>query len=307
MFLGINPLLSYAIVGIGAAMYSPAKYGILPELVPHNTLVAANGLIEGTTILAILGGSVVGGAIADHSVPLALGLVEILFLVSAVAASFIERIPPHPCELQQESTFPHFLHLIQKLLHTSRARFCVLGVALFWAAAAALRVMLVAWAPVVLDIHDSEGIAKLTFYIAVGIALGAMVVPRVIPLERLRRARFAAYAVGISIFLLEIVPGIWGARMVLLLVGFSGGLFVVPINAALQEIGHHSVGSGNTIAVQQFFESSGMAIATGIYGLAAAQGADPVAAIAVLGLIVISAAIVVSWNLPRREDLLIDD
>ena len=302
MFLGVDPLLSYAVVGIGAAMYSPAKYGILPELVPHHALVTANGWIEGSTILAILTGSLVGGAVADHSVSLALAMVELLFLLSAVAATFITRIQPPNREKEIERIIPHFLHLIQGLLHTTRARFCVLGVALFWAAASALRVMLVAWAPVVLSIHDSEGIAELTLYIAVGIALGAIAVPRIIPLEHLRRTRFAAYTMGVAILLLGAVNGVWGARGMLLLAGLAGGLFVVPINASLQEIGHRSVGSGNTIAVQQFFESLAMATATGLYGLAAARGATPVTSIVILGLLVIIASTIVSWQLPQREE-----
>ncbi|CAK0765921.1 MFS transporter, LPLT family, lysophospholipid transporter [Gammaproteobacteria bacterium] len=303
MFAGVDPLISYAIVGVGAAMYAPAKYGILPELVSHDALVKANGWIESTTILAILSGSIVGGMVADHSVVIALGLIETLFVLSAFTAWFIERIPPHIHERQKcESALPHFLHLAQSLLHTRRARFCVLGVAIFWAAAAALRVILVAWAPLVLDIQDSGGIAKLTAFIAIGIALGAVVVPHIVPLEHLRRARFAAYGVGIAILLLETISDIREARVVLILVGLAGGLFVVPINAALQEIGHRSVGSGNTIAVQQFFESLAMATATALYGLAAALGADPMSAIIVLGLVVIVVSSVVSWHLPRRRD-----
>ncbi len=302
MFLGVDPLISYAVVGVGAAMYSPAKYGILPELVPHDALVKANGWIEGTTILAILTGSVAGGAVADHSVHLALGMIEGLFLVSALAATFIVRIPPRIQEQHPANAIYHFFQLARGLLSTTRARFCVLGVALFWSAAVALRVMLVNWAPVVLDLHDSEDIAKLTLAIAVGIALGAVAAPRIIPLEHLRRARFAAYVMGVAILLLETSHDIWTARAVLLLVGLAGGLFVVPINAALQEIGHRSIGSGNTIAVQQFFESTGMTIATFIYGLAAAHGANPVASIAVLGLLVLVAVMAVSWHLPTERE-----
>ncbi len=302
MFLGVDPLISYAVVGVGAATYSPAKYGILPELVHHNDLVKANGWIEGTTILAILTGSLAGGIVADHSVHAALGMVEVLFLLSAFAATFILRIPPQVRAPYHEQTIVHFFRLAQGLLHTSRARFCVLGVALFWSAAVALRVMLVNWAPVVLDLHDSESIAQLTLALAIGIALGAVAVPRIIPLEHLRRVRFAAYAMGAAILLLETTHGVWEARGILLLVGLAGGLFLVPVNAALQEIGHRSIGSGNTIAVQQFFESTGMTLATMLYGVAAAEGADPVMSIAVLGWIVIVATFVVSRRLPREKD-----
>lgn len=301
MFLGIDPLLSYALVGAGAAMYAPAKYGILPELVAHDALVKANGWIESSTIIAILAGSIIGGIVADYSITFALGLIEILFLFSALAALFINKVPPRSHEpYKLKLALINFFNLTRTLLQTERARFCILGVAFFWAAAAALRVMLVAWAPLVLNIHDSGGIAKLTAFIAIGIAVGALLVSQLIPLEKLQRTFFAACGIGLAIVALYLIAEVWGARLALILVGLSGGLFIVPINAALQEIGHGSIGSGNTIAVQQFFESVGMMSATGIYALAAAQGANPIYAILILGLIVMFAAISYGYVLKFR-------
>ena len=231
-----------------------------------------------------------------------INLIEILFLISAVAALFIKRIPPLHHEVPQiKSALLNFFQLIKSLLHTERARFYILGVAIFWAAAAALRVMLVAWAPFILNIHDSGGIAALTAFIAIGIALGALIVPRLIPLEKLYRTYLAAYGIGIAIFSLDLVTDIWGARIILILVGLSGGLFIVPINAQLQEIGHKSIGSGNTIAVQQLFESIGMITATTLYGIAAAYRVNPDTSIVVLGSIVIIIAIIYSYFIKFRQ------
>ncbi|NIR98135.1 MAG: lysophospholipid transporter LplT, partial [Gammaproteobacteria bacterium] len=101
-------------------------------------------------------------------------------------------------------------------------------------------------------------IAVLSVYIAVGIALGAVVVPRLIPIERLRRARMAAYWMGLFIILLSVTESPWAVKALLLVVGMAGGMFVVPINAALQEIGHRTIGSGGAVAIQNFFENLAM-------------------------------------------------
>src|SRR3954469_17153076 len=68
MFFNVHPLLAYAIVGFGAAAYSPAKYGILTELLPPEKLVAANGWIEGLTVASIILGTVMGGALVNYRV-----------------------------------------------------------------------------------------------------------------------------------------------------------------------------------------------------------------------------------------------
>ena len=296
MLTHVDPLLSYAVVGVGAAAYSPAKYGILPELVPHSVLVRANGWIESTTIVAILTGSLGGAVVADRSVAWALILVMVLYLVSALSALLITRIPPRHHE--QMPALRHFAAMIRTLLSTRRARFVVLGDSLFWATGAVLRVLLVAWAPVVLLVTDTAQIAELTTYLAIGVAFGAVLAARLIPMEHLRRARFAAYLMGLSILALGLVESVWPARLALLAGGMMGGLFMVPINATLQEIGHRSIGSGGAVAVQAFFENLAMMTATGLYGLAAAQGAQPVASMVALGALVVTGTFVLSLRLP---------
>lgn len=296
LFFHFEPLLAYAIIGIGAAAYSPAKYGILPELVDEAALVKANGWIEGSTILAILSGTLVGSQMAEYSVQTALAMVVGLYIASAVVALLIAKTPVINKEMG--AVLPRFKRMMGKLLSTPRARFSTLGVSLFWAAAAVLRVLLVAWAPVVLFMMETSEIAKLTMFVALGIAVGSVLAQRFIPLAFLRRARLAAFAMGAIIVLLSFVDSLWIARITLLMAGVAGGLFVVPINAALQEIGHKSIGSGGAVGIQNFFENLAMLVASGVYAYAAGVGAGPVGTMFVLGALVIVATAIVSWHLP---------
>lgn len=292
----IEPLLSYAIVGLGAAMYSPAKYGILPELVDEKQLVKANGWVEGSTILAILAGMLVGSLLSEKSITLALAVVVGLYIVSAVTALWITRLPAE--KPNNGPALPHFVKMVRRLLSTPRARFSTLGVSLFWASSVVLRVLLVAWAPAVLMMTHTSDIALLTMFLALGIAVGAMFAARIIPLAYLRRARLAAYGLGVAALALSFVDTLWVARAVLFVAGIAGGLFVVPINAALQEIGHKSIGAGGAVAVQNFFENLAMLFASGVYALAVGLGAAPVATLVALGVFILVATYLVSWHLP---------
>jgi LPLT family lysophospholipid transporter-like MFS transporter len=300
MLTGLDPLLSYAVVGMGAAMYSPAKYGILPELVERSALVRANGWVEGSTIIAIITGSLAGGALADQSVPAALTMVLILFLLSSLSAGFIRSTPVHSGD--RHPALPHFTAVLGRLLNDRRARFTLLSLSLFWGAAVVLRVLVVAWAPLVLLLDKSADIAGLILYSAIGIAIGSLLAARLIPLQRLYRAPLAACAMGLFILLLAFVDTIWPARLVLLLTGLAGGIFVVPVNAALQEIGQRTVGPGNAVAVQHFFENLAMLGTTGTYAAATLLGATPVPSITVLGLAVIGTTVMVSRHLPGGRE-----
>jgi len=315
LLFSIEPLIAYAVIGLGAAAYSPAKYGILPELVPErapdiagekgdgNSLIKANSWIESSTIVAILGGSLVGALVANLSITFALGAVIALYLISAGVALTIRHNLIVGCP--SGPAVKNFFSQMRELLSTPRARFATLGVSLFWAAATVLRVLLVAWAPVVLMVDSTTDIAMLTMFVAIGIAIGSLLVPRLIPLGYLRRARMAAYLMGAVIVILATVDNIWMARVALLLSGICGGLFVVPINAALQEIGHKTIGSGGAVAIQNFFENFTMLIASGLYAVVAGNGIDPVITMAGLGLLVIIATVIVSWQLPKDSGELI--
>ncbi|BBA33788.1 lysophospholipid transporter LplT [Methylocaldum marinum] len=298
ILLGVEPLLGYAVVGVGAATYSPAKYGILPELADHTRLVKINSWIEGATIAAILLGTVIGAALADASIELALVSIVACYLVSAAVTLLLPRLPARGA--RPGSSFTGLVQVMKALLSSERARLVLMALSLFWSCAATLRVILVAWAPQVLDTRTAGEIAQLTLFLAVGIIIGSGIVPRLIPLEHVRRARHAAYALSFFFLLLASVDSLWPARATLLAIGVAGGLFVVPLNAAIQQIGHHSVGSGAAVGVQNFFQNAAMLASMGIYTFASAHGTGPVAAILALSVLVLALTVLVSWRLPRR-------
>jgi MFS transporter, LPLT family, lysophospholipid transporter len=297
LLAGVDPLLAYAVVGVGAAVYGPAKYGILPDLVPHAGLVKANGFVEGSTILAIVLGAVIGAHVADASIGGALALVGVSYLASLGVALFLPITPTQPRDARP--AVGQFLVMMGGFFATPRARFAMLGAAVFWAAAVVLRVMMVAWAPAVLMTQTTADIADLTVFIAIGIAIGAVLAPRIVPLENLRRARLAAYLMGLGILALGLTSDGLLAKAALLFIGLAGGVFVVPINAALQDIGHRSIGAGGAVAIQNFFENLAMLVGTGLYALALTRHPDPVLAVWVLGGLVLAATALVAWHLPK--------
>ena len=295
---GVDPLFAYAVVGVGAAVYGPAKYGILPDIVSHDRLVKANGWIEGSTVIAILLGAVIGAHVSDHSIGWALALVACAYGVSLVTTLFLPKTAV--AARDSHPVLGQFVVMLRGFFVGSRARFAMLGAAIFWATAVVLRVMLVAWAPAVLLTTSTSEIADLTAFIALGIAAGSIVVPWLVPIEQLRRARLAAYVMGALIIALGLVDHTYAARAVLFAIGMAGGVFVVPINAALQEIGHRTIGAGGAVAIQNFFENLAMLLGTGLYTLALSQNIDPVSSVLTLGALVIVATAIVAWHLPKK-------
>ena len=306
LLLDLEPLMAYCVVGMGAAIYSPAKYGILPELAGHEFLVKANSWIEGSTILAILMGMLVGAKVADFSTHWALSGTIILFIVSAAVTLLL---PARVCTSSLESgnkaasrsKVIAFGRQMAQFFTTPRSRFAMLGGSLFWAAAATLRVIIVAWAPLILLSKNATEIAELTLFLAVGIIAGSAIVPGLIPLEHLRRARIPAYLMGLFIIGLSLTDGIWLARFMLFFIGMMGGMFIVPVNAVLQEQGQQSIGSGSAVALQGFFQNLTMLTAVGSYTYAASQNADPVIAMLSLGALVFIATFLVSLHLPDNQ------
>lgn len=296
LLLNIEPLLAYALVGAGAALYSPAKYGILPELVDQQQLVKANSLIEGSTILAILLGMVIGAQIADYSISLALSSIIILFIISALISLLL---PKNKSNKEAHSgSIRHFYQHLCDFLSSPRARFAVLGGSLFWLAAATLRVILIAWAPLILFSKNASEIAELTLFLAIGIIIGSALVPRLISLENIRRARIPALLMSIFIALLSFTDTLWEARSMLLAIGCAGGMFIVPINAALQEIGYKSIGSGSAVALQNFFQNVAMLIGVGCYTYASSIDISPVTTMLSLGVFIFICTFVISLLLP---------
>ena len=299
LLCNVEPLIAYCVVGVGAAIYSPAKYGILPELAGHGFLVKANSWIEGSTILAILLGMMIGAKVADYSIVWALAGTIVIYIISALTTLFL------PVSIAKQaapgSKLLLFWREIGLFFITPRSRFAILGGSLFWAAAATLRVILIAWAPLVLLSKNATEIAELTLFLAVGIIVGSALVPGLIPLEHLNRARLPAYLMALFIFGLSLTDHLWPARITLFFIGMMGGMFIVPINAALQELGQQSIGSGSAVALQGFFQNLTMLAAVGGYTYAVTQHADPVLAMLSLGMLVFIATFLVSLHLPDKQ------
>lgn len=299
LLLNVEPLIAYCVVGVGATIYSPAKYGILPELAGHKFLVKANSWIEGSTILAILLGMVIGAKVADYSIQWALTGTIIIFMTSALVTLFL------PVSVTKNtasgSKIIEFARQTGQFLITPRSRFAIIGASLFWASAATLRVIIVAWAPLVLLSKNATEIAELTLFLAFGIIAGSAIVPRLIPLEHLSRARIPAYLMALFICGLSLTDSLWPARFNLFFIGMTGGMFIVPINAVLQELGHQSIGSGSAVAMQNFFQNLAMLVAVGSYTYASAHNIDPVIAMLALGALVFIATFMVSLSLSENQ------
>lgn len=267
MILGLNPLIAYGLVGLGAAAYSPAKYGILSELVSADKLVKANGLIEGSTIVAILLGAVLGGKLADVSVTLALTAVCICYILAASINTLIPRLPvARPdTKLSFLTLVKEFLEALKVLSFNKDARFSLIGSSIFWGTGSTLRLLLVAWVPVALGINDLSMPANLSGAVAVGIAIGAALAANFIRLEHVNRVLPAGLMIGVLIMTFAQTTQLYTAIGLLILIGAAGGFYVVPLNALLQERGHETVGAGNAVAVQNFFENFCMMTLVGIY------------------------------------------
>jgi LPLT family lysophospholipid transporter-like MFS transporter len=296
LLLNVEPLIAYCLVGTGAAIYSPAKYGILPELTHNDALVKANSWIEGSTIFAILLGMIIGAKVADYSIQWALIGTIVLFIISALVSLLL----PKKVSKKAEPGFKVILFYQQAKLFCSspRSRFAILGASLFWAAAATVRVIIIAWAPLVLMTQNASDIAELTLFLAIGIIVGSALVPRLIPLELLRRARIPAYLLAIFIITLSFTETVWTARAALFAIGIAGGMFIVPINAALQELGQESIGSGGAVALQGFFQNVAMLVAVGSYTYASSLQLSPVTALICLGIMVFIATFLIALHLP---------
>lgn len=296
MWMGLNPFLTYGLVGFGAAAYSPAKYGILSELVPPQLLVKANGLLESSTIAAILSGAIAGGALADWSVWGALGVVTCCYGAAALANLLIPRLPAaHPLtEFSLGATLRDFGAAVRSMVRTQDTRFSMTGTSLFWGTGGTMRFLLVAWVPVALGVNTNSMPAYLNAMVAVGIIIGAGLASKWVTLERADRALPAGVLIGVAVCVLAVTTHMPTAFVVMSLVGACGGFFVVPLNALLQERGRQTVGAGHAIAVQNLAENTAMLVMIGLYTLAVRVG-TPITGIAGVFGAGLSVAIGLLW------------
>ncbi len=299
---GVNPFVGYLLVGIGAAAYSPAKYGILGEITSGDKLVKANGLMESSTIAAILLGSVAGGVLADWHVLAALGVCALVYAGAVVANLLIPKLPAAlPGQSWRFTPMTHsFFSACKSLWRNGETRFSLVGTSLFWGAGVTLRFLLVLWVPVALGITDNATPTWLNAMVAVGIVVGAGLAAKLVTLETVARCMPAGILIGVAVVLFSLQHALLPAYGVLMLIGMLGGFFVVPLNALLQAIGKASVGAGNAIAVQNLGENMAMLVMLGLYSLAVKAGA-PVVGTGVGFGVIFALAIAALWFWQRRR------
>jgi MFS family permease len=307
MLFGSHPLMSYAIVGLGAAAYSPAKYGILTELLPNSQLVKANGWIEGLTILSIilgvlLGGQLVGHAISSHLLAFDLpgidtsidtppeAAIASMVLLYALAAAFNLRIPRTEAPLQP---IAHSLIGLVRDFHRCNARLWTdkLGqislatTTLFWGVSGNLRYIVLAWAYVALNL-DTTPASSLVGVVAIGTAAGAVAASLRMRLDQATAVIPLGIAMGLMVLGMNFITNVWVAAPFLILLGALGGFLVVPMNALLQHRGHNLMGAGRSIAVQNFNEQACILGLGALYAGMTKLGLSAFGAITIFGVIV---------------------
>ena len=307
MLFGTHPLLSYAIVGLGAAAYSPAKYGILTELLPTSQLVKANGWIEGLTVASIILGVVLGGQLVGPTMSGLLLSIDfpgittsvdtapeaalcVLVVVYLIAAAFNTKIPHTGVEMRPMpgkilSLLPDFWACNLRLWRDRLGQISLASTTLIWGAAGNLKTVILSWAAIALGYTVTQASA-LQGVLAIGLAVGAVIAsvrmklvdgPRVIPM---------GIGMGALVIVLTFVENLYLAIPILILLGGLGGFMVVPMNALLQYRGHNLMGAGRSIAVQNFNENLCILVLGVVYTFSIAHGVTSYAAIIGFGVIV---------------------
>ena len=318
MLFGTHPLLSYAIVGLGAAAYSPAKYGILTELLPPSQLVKANGWIEGLTIASIILGVLVGGQLVGaHATDMLLGLdfpfidtgidtapeaaIALLISVYALAAWFNTRIPRtdavmRPLPQNLIALLPDFWHCNTRLWKDRLGQISLATTTLFWGVSGNLRYIVLAWSAAALGYSTTQA-SSLVGVVAIGTAVGAVVASVRMKLHQATRVIPLGIAMGLLVVAMNFITNVWAAAPFLILLGAIGGFLVVPMNALLQHRGHNLMGAGRSIAVQNFNEQACILALGGFYSLSTGLGLSAFGAITAFGLLVASVMWVIQkWH-----------
>ena len=281
-------LFAYAVVGVGAAAYSPAKYGILTEYLPHHKLVVANGWIEGLTVASIILGTLCGGVLISETVSRQLLAIDIpridtgvdspaeaaillIIIFYAIAAVFNLYIPNTGVDHRAPSKNPLFLvhefaHCVKLLWSDKLGQISLATTTLFWGAGATLQFIVLKWAAVALGYTLSQA-TYLQGICAVGIAIGAGIAARFVPLHRSPHIVPVGIAMGVIVIVMVLVRSLEVAIPLMVLIGALAGFFVVPMNALLQHRGHILMGAGHSIAVQNFNENLSILVMLGVYSL----------------------------------------
>jgi MFS transporter, LPLT family, lysophospholipid transporter len=308
MLLGLHPLLAYGFVGVGAALYSPAKYGILTEYLPSDKLVWANGWMEGLTVASIILGAIFGGLLIGHRVEdhvvqqlgalkfnagidtgpeFAIFVIFALYIVAAILNCYIPRLSIEHTLPKRNPAFliADFWHGFLQLWKDPLGQVSLAVTSLFWGAGTSLRLIILAWAAVSLKL-DLEQATQLTALVAVGLAIGSVVAAKTIALEHAVKVLPLGIAMGFVVLGMALVTDWRPAALMLVLIGALAGSFLIPMNALLQHRGHQLMGSGHSIAVQNFNENLSILLMLGAYALMIDAGFSVHSIVIIFGLFV---------------------
>ena len=324
MLFGTHPLLSYAIVGLGAAAYSPAKYGILTELLPSSQLVKANGWIEGLTIASIIlgvliGGQLVGANVSGYMLSFNLPFFEtgidtapeaaIVLLISfyALAAWFNTRIPKTGVEMREmpknyAALVPDFWDCNSRLWKDKLGQISLATTTLFWGVSGNLRYIVLAWSAAALGYSTTQA-SSLVGVVAIGTAVGAVVASMRMKLHQATVVMPLGIGMGVLVMGMNFIDNVWVAAPFLILLGALGGFLVVPMNALLQHRGHNLMGAGRSIAVQNFNEQACILLLGGLYTFSPGMGLSAFGAITAFGFVVASCMwLIKRWHERNMRD-----
>jgi hypothetical protein len=308
---GLEPyvlvLAAYAVVGLGASAYSPAKYGILTELLPAEQLVVANGWIEATTVGSIILGTVLGGALVsarvsaqllaidiphidtgiDTAAEAAIPVIAFFYLVAAIFNLYIPDtgVDHHVPHRNPWFFLRDFGHCNALLWKDKLGQISLATTTLFWGAGATLQFIVLKWAESALDYTLSQA-TLLQGVVAIGIAAGAAIAAKVVPLRRSVDVLPVGIAMGVVVISMNFVTSVWVAMPLMVIIGAFAGFFVVPMNALLQHRGHILMGAGHSIAVQNFNENLSILVMLALYAVMIRGGWSVFGVILVFGLFV---------------------
>lgn len=294
----------YLLVGAGSCLYGPAKYGILPEILPTERLVKANGTVELLTLLAIIAGGVAGAVLVDRlPIPICYSALLALFALALFANLGMERTPSDP-QVRLRTTLAEFFTHLFELVTAPRLGKVLVGTTLFWICGAGLKTNFQAWGLQVLHLPSNFQVSLLGLWLSIGIMSGSVLAGVWHKVGDLRRSRWYGFGLVASLILLYTVEpiGAWRQWVVdagglllypaiialLMVTGWVAGLFLIPLNAALQAESDPNK-LGKTIAVQNFCENLGMITAGGLVAACVQLKITPGGVFAILALFIMGA------------------
>lgn len=304
LLTALHPLLSYALIGCGAAAYSPAKYGILPELLPSERLVAANAWIEISTVVSILLGVVLGSFLLDggsqvpHWIPgqatNASALLAVLYGVAALCTAAIPcRAASNPMACARPAALVGDFHRgLLVIWRDPQAQISLAVTSLFWSVAAALQFIVLQWAMATLQLTLAQA-GLLQGAVALGMVGGALLAARWIPVQRALHVLPLGTALGAVLLLMPWVTSVAVAALLLGLIGLLAGVFLVPMNALLQLRGQALMHTGQSVSIQNFYENLASILILAAYGVLLSLRLPIMPIIVGLGLTILGAMLVI--------------